>query len=175
MTKLYELHFGIEAIWEQVEDILTGDVTTGTDGLPVTPEMALDWIEEALSKLEGERDAKALNIACLIKNFRADAEALKTEKTRLAKRQQAAERTVERLTKYLSEFLPAGQKLADTRAKIGWRKSERVVLSASVDELDEEYVRVKREPDLSLIKADLKAGEYIEGAVLETHQNLQIG
>ncbi len=172
--KLYELHYGIEELWDKVADILTGDVTTGPDGLPVTPEDALNWIEDALSKLEGERDAKALNIACLIKNFRADAEALKAEKTRLAKRQQAAERTVEHLAQYLQNFLEPGIKLADARAKISWRKSERVKLTLPVENLDEAYIRIKREADLSKIKQDLKDGEHIDGAELETCNNLQI-
>ncbi len=172
--KLYETYIQIEQLWETVEGILTGDITEGPDGLPVNPDMALDWLEDALRRIEDVRDTKALNIACLIKNFRADAEALKAEKTRLAKRQQAAERTIERLTSYLTSFIEPGLKLKDARAAIGWRKSESVVLSISPDDLPEEYVRIKREADLRLIKDDLKAGEDVPGASLEERQNLQI-
>ncbi len=172
--KLYETYIQIEQLWETVEGILTGDITEGPDGLPVNPDMALDWLEDALRRVEDERDVKALNIACLIKNFRAEAEALKAEKTRLAKRQQAAERTIERLTTYLTSFIEPGLKLKDARAAIGWRKSESVVLSVSPDDLPEEYVRIKREADLRLIKEDLKAGEDVPGASLEERQNLQI-
>jgi len=173
-VKLYETYFVIENLWHTVEGILTGDITEGPDGLPVNPDMALDWLEDSLRKIEDERDTKALNIACLVKNFRAEAEALKAEKTRLAKRQQAAERTIERLTSYLSSFIEPGLKLKDARAAIGWRRSEAVVLSVAPDELPEDYVRIKREADLRQIKEDLKAGEDVPGATLEERQNLQI-
>lgn len=172
--KLYETYFEIEQLWARVEDILNGDVTEGPDGLPVTPEMALDWIEEALSGIEGERDTKALNIACLIKNFRADAAALKEEKLRLAKRQQSCERTVERLTRYLEQFLPGGTKLKDARCVISWRRSEAVDFTGRPDELPEDYQRVKIEANISAIKDALKAGETINGAELIERQNLQV-
>ncbi|MEX0331448.1 MAG: siphovirus Gp157 family protein [Puniceicoccaceae bacterium] len=172
--RLYETYFEIEELWQGVEDILIGEVTEGPDGLPVTGDMALDWIEDALSRVEEERDEKALNIACLIKNFRADAEALKLEKVRLAKRQQAAEKTIERLTRYLEQFLDSGLKLKDSRATIGWRRSQRIVLSVPAEELPDEYVRIKREANLSLIKEDIKEGDEVPGAILEERQNIQI-
>lgn len=172
--RLYETYFQIEQLWSQVEDILTGETTEGPDGLPISPEMALDWIEEALSSIEDERDTKALNIACLIKNFRAEAEALKVEKMRLAKRQQATERTIGRLTHYLEQFLEPGLKLKDSRATIGWRRSEAVLVTLSAEDLPEKYRRVKIEANLNDIKAALKEGDEIEGAVLEERQNIQI-
>lgn len=172
--KLYETYFEIEELWQGVEDILTGEVTEGPDGLPVTGDMALDWIEQALSRVEEERDEKALNIACLIKNFRADAEALKLEKVRLGKRQQAAEKTIERLIGYLEQFLDPGLKLKDSRATIGWRRSQGVHLTVPVEQLPDEYVRIKREANLSAIKEDLKAGDEVPGAKLEERQNIQI-
>lgn len=172
--RLYETYFEIEQLWSKVEEILSGDVTEGPDGLPVTPEDALDMVEKALSGIEDERDAKALNIAAMIKNHRAEAEALKTEKTRLAKRQQAAERTVQWLTRYLEQFIEPGLKLKDTRSTIGWRRSEGVKLSVTPEDLPDEYVRIKREANLSAIKDDLKAGDEVPGAVLEERQNLQI-
>lgn len=172
--KLYETYFAIEQLWEKVEDILTGEVTAGADGLPVGPDDALDWIEEALSRIEDERDTKALNIACLIKNFRAEAEALKAEKMRLQRRQQAAEKTVERLRLYLEQFIPAGTKLKDARATIGWRKSEAVHCWSDPGLLPQQFQRVKVEADLTAIKAALKAGDEVPGAELQTKNNIQI-
>lgn len=172
--RLYETYFHIEQLWLKVADILSGDVTEGPDGLPVTPDDALDWVEQALSGIEDERDTKALNIAAMIKNHRAEAEALKSEKTRLAKRQQAAERTVDWLTRYLEQFVEPGVKIKDARSTIGWRRSEGVRLTISPEELPEEYVRIKREANISAIKEDLKAGDDVPGAVLEERQNIQI-
>ena len=172
--KLYETYLSIERLWLKVEDILTGDMTEGPDGLPVNPDLALDWIEEALSKIEDERDAKALNIACLIKNFRAEAEALKQEKLSLQRRQKAAEKTVERLVGYLEQFLEPGTKLKDQRATIGWRKSEAVNCWSDPGLLPPEFQRVKVETDLSAIKSALKSGKEVAGATIETRNNIQI-
>ena len=44
----------------------------------------------------------------VIKNFRAEAEALKQEKLSLQRRQKAAEKTVERLVGHLEQFLEPG-------------------------------------------------------------------
>lgn len=172
--KLYETYFEIEQLWQTVEGILTGDVTEGLDGLPVNPDMALDWLEESLRKIEDERDRKALNIACLIKNFKAEAEALKAEKLRLLKRQQAAERTIDRLVRYLEQFVDPGTKFQDARATIGWRRSEGVVLTVTPESLPDEFVRVKREANLNAIKEALKSGEEVPGAILEERQRVQI-
>lgn len=172
--RLYETYYQIEDLWAKVADILSGDVTEGPDGLPVSPDDALNWVEQALSRIEDERDTKALNIAAMIKNYRAEAEALKVEKTRLAKRQQAAERTIEWLTRYLEQFIEPGIKLKDARSTIGWRRSEGVKLTVGPDDLPEEYVRIKREANLTLIKEDLKAGDDVPGAVLEERQHIQI-
>jgi len=172
--KLYETYTEIERLWLKAEDVLNGDVTEGPDGLPITVDDALGWIEQALSRIEDERDAKALNIAAMIKNFRAEAEALKTEKTRLAKRQQSAERKVDWLTRYLEQCVPSGTKLKDARATIGWRRSEGVRLTVSPEELPEEYVRIKREANLTAIKECLKLGDEVPGAALEERQNIQI-
>jgi hypothetical protein len=172
--KLYETYFGIEQLWLQVEDILTGEVSENHDGTPVTPDDALDWIEQALSRIEDERDAKALNIACLVKNFRAEAEALKQEKLRLQRRQQAAEKTADRLTCYLEQFLEAGTKLKDARATIGWRRSEVVNCWSDPGLLPSEFQRVKIEPDLPAIKAALKQDREVPGAELQLKNHIQI-
>lgn len=172
--KLYEAYFEIEQLWMRVEDILTGDTTEGPDGLPVDANMALDWIEEALSKIEDERDEKAIRIACLIKNFRAEAAALKAEKLRLQTRQQAAEKTVQRLTRYLEQFLEPGTKIKDARAVIGWRKSESVHCWSDPQMLPAAFQRVKVEADISAIKTALKSGQDVAGTELQTKQNIQI-
>jgi hypothetical protein len=172
--KLYETYLALEQLWEQVEDILSGDVSENHDGSPVTPDDALDWIEQALARIEDERDVKALNIACLVKNFRAEAEALKQEKLRLQRRQQAAEKTAERLTGYLEQFLEPGTRLKDARATIGWRKSEAVNCWSDPGLLPPEFQRVKVEPDIAAIKAALKQDQEVPGAELQLKNHIQI-
>lgn len=60
----------------------------------------LDGIEEAF-------EDKAVNVAIAVKNMRAEAEQLKAEKLRLAKRQTQKERAAERLEQYLLNSMKA--------------------------------------------------------------------
>ncbi len=172
--RLYETYLGLENLWSQIEGYLTGDITEGPDGLPISEDIALEWFEQALRDIEDERDEKAVRIACLIKNLRAEAAALKEEKQRLARRQQVAERGVERLTRYLGQFLEPGTKIKDARASISWRQSEAVHCWADPGMLPPDFQRVKVEADLSAIKTALKAGQEVAGAELQTNQNIQI-
>jgi chromosome segregation ATPase len=172
--KLYETYFHLDALWSRFADLISGEEVRGPDGEVLTEDAALEEIERALSEVEDARDQKALNIAAMVKNYRAEAAALKEEKARLAKRQQAAERTVSWLSNYLSQFLEPGHKLKDARATIGWRRSQGVKLTAGPDALPEEYVRIRREPNLSAIKEDLKNGDEVPGAVLEERHNIQV-
>ena len=172
--KLYESFFELEAFWAKAADIIDGTVTEGPDGLPVSQADALDWLEQCLQRIEAEHEDKVLRIGCFIKNLRVDAEALKAEKLRLAKRQQGVERTIEHLTRYLRDFSEPGRKYQSPQCTIGWRKSEAVLVTASADELPEEYRRVKVEVDLNAIKAALKEGDEVPGAVLEQRNLIQI-
>jgi chromosome segregation ATPase len=164
--KLYETYFEIERLWDLVAESIDGE---GQDEAAILAE-----IEQKLAEVEDELDTKALKIAAMVKNYRAEAEALKAEKLRLAKRQQSAEKTVEWLSRYLEQFLEPGTKLKDARSSIGWRRSEGVRLTVAPEELPEEYVRVKTEANLSAIKDALKAGDAVDGAILEERQNIQI-
>jgi hypothetical protein len=172
--KLYETFIELETIWAEAERVLTGDDVVDADGKPLTEDAALIRLEAALQRIEGERDDKAVKIACFIKNLRADAEALKAEKVRLGKRQSAAERTAERVTAYLEQWLPAGLKIKDSRAALSWRRSEFVDVQGTVDDLPVEFIRVKREADVSAIKTALKDGQSLSFARLGERQNLQI-
>lgn len=167
--KLYETYAQLEALWLEIEDVLCGNAEGDQ-----TEDGVLDALEAALAEIEDARDEKAVRIACLVKNLRADAEAIKAEKQRLQKRQMAAEKTADRLSRYLEQFLPPGTKLKDARAVIGWRKSEAVVCGVDPKQLPEEFQRVKIEANASAMKKALKEGETIPGVELEERNNIQI-
>lgn len=60
---------------------------------------------DRLNALEMERDKKISNVACWIKDLKAEAEAIKAEKQALDKRQKAAENKAESLKGWLQSIL----------------------------------------------------------------------
>lgn len=91
---------------------------------------------EKLRNLQEERGKKIDNVACWIKNLKAEAEALKKEKTTLEKRQKAAERTIEGLKEYLG-FALGGEKFKSSRCQIWYTSSTSVDDSnMNLDELE---------------------------------------
>lgn len=120
---------------------------------------------EQLDKLTMEREAKLENVACWIKELKAEAEALKAEKMAFAKRQQVAENKMESLKKYLAYALD-GQAFKTTRASVTFRKSQSVEI-ADIYKLDENYLRYKEpEADKTAIKEAIKQGKTVAGATL---------
>ena len=77
---------------------------------------------DRLNALEMERDKKIGNVACWIKDLKAEAEAIKAEKQALDKRQKAAENKAESLKTWLQTVLE-GEKFKDSRCSISYRKS----------------------------------------------------
>lgn len=130
---------------------------------------------ERLEALEMERDKKISNVACWIKDLKAEAEAIKAEKQALDKRQKAAENKAERLKEWLQSILQ-GEKFKDSRCSISYRKSERVDFADSfvMDSLPDSMKKVTVEPKKTEIKDYLKTGATIEGVTLVESSNIQI-
>ena len=136
---------------------------------------------DKLSELQMEREQKLEGVALWIKNLNAEAEAYKAEKEAFAEREKAAKNKAESLKKWLAYALN-GQKMSTQKVAISFRKSE------SVEIEDEErvitYAQKNGRDDLlsykaptvnkSAIKAVIKTGKEIPGAVLVEKQNIQI-
>ena len=123
-----------------------------------------------LSALQMERDAKIENVACWIKDLKAEAEAIKTEKQALAERQRVAENKAESLKRWLAYALD-GEKFSTSKCAISFRKSESVEVTA--DGLNalmhghDELLKYKDpEPDKTAIKKAIKDGLNVEGVQL---------
>lgn len=157
---LYEIDASLAQAFEAAIDPDTGEI--------LNEEMA-----DAFEQLQIDRDKKIEGTACLIKNLRAEAAALKAEKDSLAARQRTAENKANSLSKYLAGYLN-GDKFKTARAAISWRKSEAVeVVDAS--QLPAEYlVQQAPTPNKPEIKAALKAGNEIPGARLIENHNMII-
>lgn len=120
---------------------------------------------ERLDALEMEKHDKIENVACWIKELKAEAEALKAEKMAFAERQKVAENKAESLKKYLAYALK-GQAFKTTRASVTFRKSQSVDIP-DIYKLDENYLRYKEpEADKTAIKEAIKAGQTVKGATL---------
>lgn len=120
--------------------------------------------EEMLDQLAMERDRKLENIACWIKNLKAEISAFKEEEKNLKTRREFLENKQERLSNYLQKYLN-GSKFETAKCKISYRKSEKVEVS-NLDSIPERFLKVTVEPKKSDIKQALKDGEAIEGATL---------
>ena len=130
---------------------------------------------ERLEALEMERDMKISNVACWIKDLKAEAEAIKAEKQALEKRQKAAENKAESLKQWLQVVLE-GEKFKDARCSISYRRSERVVFEDGflLNSLPEQFRKVTIEPKKTEIKDYLKTGATMDGVQLVESTNIQI-
>ena len=125
---------------------------------------------DKLNELELERDAKIENVACWIKELKAEAEAIKAEKLVLAERQKVAENKAESLKKWLAYALQ-GEKFKTAKCSVSFRKTESVEvtdegLSNLMKEHDELLTYKAPEPNKKAIKDALKDGLNVEGVQL---------
>lgn len=129
--------------------------------------------EEKLTALNMEREKKISNVACWIKDLKAEAEALKVEKQNLAKRQQTCENKVESLKRWLAIALN-GAKYKDSKCSVGYRKSTSVNFGINFDfnTLPEDLKKVTVEPKKNEIKQAIKDGLQIDGVTLEESNNI---
>ena len=130
---------------------------------------------DRLNALEMERDKKIGNVACWIKDLKAEAEAIKAEKQALDKRQKAAENKAESLKTWLQTVLE-GEKFKDSRCSISYRKSEKVVFAEDFAyvTLPDSMKKVTIEPKKTEIKDFLRTGASIDGVELVESTNIQI-
>ena len=154
---LYEIQDNIRQAIEQGFNEETGEVFDASD----------------IEALQIQRDEKIESIALYIKDLTAEANAIKAEKTALAKRQQTAENHAESLKRYLAKCLD-GQKFKTARVAISYRKSQTLELIDGLDinQLPKQFLReIAPEVDKTALKDALKEGQEIYGAYLQDHIN----
>lgn len=166
---LYEIDAAIleaEAKAEELINTETGEVSDVD---------AFEALRKQFDELQMDRKQKISNIACLYKSILAEAEAIKAEKQKLAKRQQVTENRAENLKTYL-EYALNGEKFSDARCKISYRRSEGIHFADDFDgnTLPKEFLRIKAEPKLTEIKEAIKGGREFKGISLVERQNMLI-
>lgn len=131
---------------------------------------------EAFEALNLAREQKIENVACWIKNLKADAAAIREEEKALSDRRRANENKAERLENFLAYALK-GEKYNSPRVNITYRKSEAVELDVPDEVFMErytEFVKVTPTINKTAIKDALKAGITNIPAHLSERQNMQI-
>ena len=125
---------------------------------------------EKLDKLQMEKEKKLENVACWIKELKAEAEAIKAEKQILANRQKVAENKAESLKKYLAYALD-GKKFSTAKCAVSFRNTERVeITQEGLEALMKEHYELLTykapEPNKTAIKQALKDGLNVAGVQL---------
>lgn len=129
---------------------------------------------ERLEKLEMKRDKKVSDVACWIKDLKAEAEAIKNEVDKLSARRKADENKIESLKRYLKYALN-GTKFKDERCSISYRRSETVKVSKDAeDKLPEEFIKIERTVKKSELKDAMKLGFEFEGCQLVEKNDIQV-
>jgi len=128
-------------------------------------------------ELQMAKESKIENLALLIKNSIAEADAIKAEKDNLADREKSLRNKIERLRNYLSEILQ-GEKFSSPKVAISYRKSTAVEIADEAEFISrgpKEYL-IPQPPkiDKKAISASLKSGKEIPGASLVERDNIQI-
>ena len=125
---------------------------------------------DKLNELQLEKDAKIENVACWIKELKAEAEAIKAEKLALAERQRVAENKAESLKKWLAYALQ-GEKFKTAKCSVSFRKTESVeVTEEGLNNLAQEHSELLTykapEPNKTAIKQAIKDGLNVDGVQL---------
>lgn len=167
--KLYEISPEIEQLHNQMIIVANNDELTETE-----QDEQLEKLNDTLNGMRQELEDKALDIACLIKEEQAEAQAIKFEINRLKERQSAHNNASNFWKKYLQNNI-AKVKYEDGRAKISWRNSKSLHIDP-LAEIPEAYHRIKIETDKVKLKKDIQNGvfEKTSQIYIEEKENIQI-
>lgn len=160
--QLYKIVKSIQKVFEAP----TGDVIDGETGEVFN--------KKYLDDLRIAKNRKIENIACWIKNLQAEIEAYKKEEENFRIRRKQAEKRIENLKWYLTEWIP-GEKIETPRAKISWRKSEVVnILDENLIPSGYKSQKITEVIDKKEIKRAIKSGMVVAGADIKVNENIQI-
>lgn len=156
---LYELTGAYVGLKDLLDDL---DVTEDSTAI-------VDTMESIQADIEDKADAYAI----CIKTAMNEISVLKGVKERAEARIKTRDNLIKRLKENLMNALTECdlKKLKTLRFSYSMGNTESVEIDADVPD---QYMRVKKEPDKTAIKAALKAGEQIDWAHLEKTPSLRI-
>lgn len=127
---------------------------------------------EGFEELQLQREEKLEAIALAVKNYRAEADAVKSEKLALAERQARLEKSADRLSELLAGELQ-GQRFSTARVECGFRKSKSTEI-LDLELIPAEYIEFSPKPRKSEIKAAILAGKEVPGAQVVEKMSISI-
>jgi len=161
--KLYEMTQNYEEVWQLLEN---EDVDVQT-------------IEDTLSSIEDAFDAKIESIGKFILHLNKDAEFIKSEEDRLAKRRKALEGKSDWLKKYAFDNMTiAGKdKIKTPIVTVAIQSASPSVEIKPDAKIPRKFMVVipsQKNPDKKAILEALKAGEKVRGAALKQTKYLRV-
>jgi Siphovirus Gp157 len=169
--RLWELSDEIQDLENAIADLVDDENLSDEDREIKLQETFSQWLSRGESfKIKAEQ------VARYIKHQEAIAEARKVEARRIRELAQQAENGAARLRKYLIDQMIRSdiQKIDGVSTKIGLRKKQQeVLINVAPEKLPAEYVKVTYQPDLTKIRALLKAdaqGAIGWASLGESHQ-----
>jgi hypothetical protein len=134
----------------------------------MTPEL-----EATLEITEAERLTKGEGYVYVIKQLRSQSEMIKSEIKRLQELAKRYENSADKLADKLLQSVVAHGQIKTAFVTISSRKSKSVSIT---DEslLGAEFMRVKSEPNKTLIKEALESGQEVAGALIVENYSLNI-
>lgn len=160
--KLYEIEAEYMALAQSIVD----------NGGEITLEQ-----EELLQINQSNLETKARCYGFLVMDLNNEIDIIDGEIKRLTALKQSRNKTVEQLKERVSDamILYGIEKIESPTLKLSFRKSESVEVE-NIDLLNENYISTKivKTADKTMIKAHIKDGFAVVGAVLKVNQNLQI-
>lgn len=159
---LYEVDVRLEELMNEAETY----AAEHEGEIPTDLSMRIDGLELA-------REMKLRNCARFVKNLKAERDAVKTEKDRLARRQKSLDNRIEFLRFVLDAVLRPGEKYKDEAVSV-YRTYRQKVEITDPDKIPDTYHRIITEYNKSAIGNVLKGGHDVPGAQLVDSQSITI-
>jgi hypothetical protein len=159
---LYEIDEQIAIINEQIEQYAMDN-----DGL-IHPDLDI-----MLEGLQMDRGKKIGNIARLLKNVKAEQEAVNNEVKRLQQKDVALQHKVESVKNFLAYAVGKGNKFKDSVVSIYWKDTESVKVD-NPENLPKEYQRIIIEAKKTELKEALKSGAIVDGVTIEKNSSMVV-
>jgi hypothetical protein len=144
-------------------------------------ELPEEVIRDTLAGIQSEFEVKALNVAALIKNMQADANAMKDAESSIYDRRKRLERRIENLERYLLLNIQGagleGKPIESPEHYIAIKKCPASVQIEAGAVIPDEYMRIvpqKKEPDKNLLKEAITNKKEIKGVSLIQNTKLVI-